>query len=375
MKKLEKKDVKIALIIIISVLVLIVLIVFGIIMATIVGNREKIEEEKKYTNAPIVSEMENQVADDDSELILGKLAKEYEYCTNPDCRINEDNHLHFGDRLAYDPTNLKEGKTETSLKYTTYPIDTGEGTASVTFDAAGVDKITDWYVIGKENGSLVLLAGTTTTTTLQLKGALGVINSSYEMNKACEIYGNGVGAERATALTLEQLNGLVGVTESLEEASVTYKDKTPVEYLFNYGTEMQYQKGGRDQITHIDPWTKQGQVVPTYITKYIVNQSPLKVKSGYYGYSLDNAKISQANARIDRIKLGLNKDMWLATIGMNADETNVRYGPAGIGANNTVVSAVDLFSSDGTENSGNFPVRPILRLSPDVTTGIIEKVM
>jgi len=375
MKKLEKKDVKLALIIIITVLVLIVLIVFGIIAATILGNREKIEEEKKYTDAPIVSEIENQVADDDSELILGKFAKEYEYCTNPDCRINEDNHLHFGDKLAYNPTNLKEGKTDTSLKYTTYAINTGEGTTSVTFDATGADKITDWYVIGKENGSLVLIAGTTTTTTLQLRGALGVINSTHEMNKACEIYGNGVGAERATALTLEQLNELVGVTANLEESSVTYKDKTPVEYLFNYGTVMEYENGSRDQITHIDPWTKQGQVIPTYITKYIVEQRNLSVKSGYYGYSLDNAKISQANARIGSVKLGLNKDMWLATIGMNADEKNVRYGPAGIGVNNTVVSAVDLFSSDGTENLGDFPVRPVVRLSPDVTTGIIEKVM
>ena len=197
------------------------------------------------------------------------------------------------------------------------------------------------------------------------------------MNKICNIYGNGMGAESATALSLEKLNQLAGITTNLENKSVTYRDGSVVEYLFNYGNEADYSKSstGNNRVEQVDPWTTQGQVIPTYITQYITSKSPLKVKSAYYGYSLANPKVTGNDARLAKIKLGLNKDIWLATIGMNADEKNVRYGPAGVAANNIVVSAIDLFSSDGIENVGSFPVRPVVTLVSNVNTGMVQKIM
>ena len=370
MKSGQKGEAKVVLIVIICILVVALLILFGVIAWQIFH--------EDTTEPQYVQTQTNQIQNDtsgDELMVLEKLAKPFMYCTDPDCKINEEDHLHFGDKLAYDPTKLKEGALESSLSYTTLEINTGEGTGSVTFNAATTDPITEWYVIGEENGQLLLLAGNTTTTNLSLKGAKGVINSAYEMDKICAIYGNGAGAESASCLTLEKLNELTGVTANLETGTVTYKDGSSVEYLFNYGTSMKYSTSSRNQQQQVDPWTQQGQAIPTYITQYITSRSPLEVKSGYYGYLLSNTKIASTNERLARVNLALNKNMWLATIGMNAEESIVRYGPGGVSADNIVVSAIDLFSSDGTENIGSFPVRPIVRLSSNVNTGIVEKVM
>lgn len=375
MKKGEKGEVKVALIVAICILVVALLIIFGVI-AWQLFHTDKKEQQPQYVPQPVSNQIGNTTGGDEL-LVLEKLAKPFTYCTDPDCKIKEEDHLHFGDRIAYDPTKLKEGAEEASLAYTAFSLNTGSEVPSVTFDARTTDKITEWYVAGQENGHLILLAGTTTGNKLELKGSVGVINSAYEMNKICNIYGNGIGAESATALSLEKLNQLAGITTNLENKSVTYRDGSVVEYLFNYGNEADYSKSstGNNRVEQVDPWTTQGQVIPTYITQYITSKSPLKVKSAYYGYSLANPKVTGNDARLAKIKLGLNKDIWLATIGMNADEKNVRYGPAGVAANNIVVSAIDLFSSDGIENVGSFPVRPVVTLVSNVNTGMVQKIM
>lgn len=375
MKYESKGNMKVALIVVICILIVVILAIFGVIAFQIFYEEEK---EPQYIS-PTNTMMQNQTNQDEL-MVLEKMAKPFIYCTDPECKINEEDHLHFGDKLAYNPTKLKDGIAEDTLSYTTFPINTGEGSVSCVFDARTTDQINEWYVIGKENDKLILLAGNTTATLLELKGARGVINSVYEMNKICAIYGNGIGAESAACLTLERLNDLAGVTANLTNNTVTYKDGSNVEYLFNYGTEIDYGKNtsstrNQNKIQHIDPWTKEGQVIPTYITQYITSKSPLKVKSGYYGYSIANSKVTATNERLEKVNLALNKDMWLASIGMNADEKTVRYGPAGIAANNTVVSAIDLFSSDGNESIGKFPVRPVITLESNVNTGILEKVM
>lgn len=376
MKRGQKGEAKVALVVTISILVFALLVIFGVIAWQLFHSDKKEQQPQYVAPTPVGNQMGNETTGDDL-LVLEKLAKPLIYCTDPDCKIKEEDHLHFGDRVAYEPTKLKEGAEEASLAYTTFSLNTGSEVPSVTFDARTTDKISEWYVIGQENGHIMLLAGTTTGNKLELKGSVGVINSAYEMDKICNIYSNGMGAESATALTLERLNQLAGITTNLEAKSVTYRDESPVEYLFNYGNEVDYSKNrtSTNRVEQVDPWTTQGQVIPTYITQYITSKSPLKVKSAYYGYSLANEKVTGNDARLAQIKLGLNKDIWLATIGMNADENNVRYGPAGVAANNIVVSAIDLFSSDGVENTGSFPVRPVVTLVSNVNTGMVEKVM
>jgi len=376
MKKGQSGKVKAGLIVIICILIFAVLVLFGI-MAWQLFHADKQKKQPQYVAPQATGNQIGNQTTGDGLLVLEKLAKPFTYCTDPDCKIKTEDHLHFGDRIAYDPTKLKDGVEESALTYTVFSLNTGSEIPSVTFDARTTDKISEWYVIGEENGHLMLLAGTTTGNNLELKGAIGVINSAYEMDKICGIYGNGIGAESATALTLEKLNELAGITANLDAKTVTYRDESPVEYLFNYGNEVDYSKNRtkNNQNEQVDPWTKEGQVIPTYITQYITNKSPLKVKSAYYGYSLANTKVVGNDARLAQIKLGLNKDIWLATIGMNADENNVRYGPAGVAANNIVVSAIDLFSSDGIENKGSFPVRPVVTLVSNVNTGMMEKIM
>lgn len=376
MKKGQKGEVKVALVVTISILVFALLVIFGVIAWQLFHTDKKQQQPQYVAPQPVGNQVANETTGD-GLLVLEKLAKPFVYCTDPDCKIKEEDHLHFGDRIAYDPTKLKEGVEEAALAYTAFSLNTGSEVPSVTFDARTTDKISEWYVIGQENGHLILLAGTTTGNNLELKGSVGVINSAYEMDKICSIYGNGIGAESATALSLEKLNQLAGITTNLEAKTVTYYDESPVEYLFNYGNEVDYSKNrtSNNRVEQVDPWTTQGQVIPTYITQYITSKSPLKVKSAYYGYSLANTKVTRNDARLAKIKLGLNKDVWLATIGMNADENNVRYGPAGIAANNIVVSAIDLFSSDGVENTGSFPVRPVVTLVSNVNTGMVEKIM
>ena len=104
MKSGQKGEAKVVLIVIICILVVALLILFGVIAWQIFH--------EDTTEPQYVQTQTNQIQNDtsgDELMVLEKLAKPFVYCTDPDCKINEEDHLHFGDKLAYDQTKLKDG--------------------------------------------------------------------------------------------------------------------------------------------------------------------------------------------------------------------------------------------------------------------------
>ena len=149
--------------------------------------------------------------------------------------------IEVGDYVDYNPTL---GANTGDLTYTSTTDKTGASSDqefnAATYKSAGYG----WRVLGVKNGKIRLISeefigpGTYTDssrTYYNLKGQKGYINGIEELNKISGIFGHGKGAEKATSITVEDINEITGYNPE------TAKDGKG--QFYEYGNKVTYTRG------------------------------------------------------------------------------------------------------------------------------------
>ena len=156
--------------------------------------------------------------------------------TSPDGKT-----MKVGDYVDYDPTL---GANASDLTYSSPSSKTGADSNqdfnAATYKSAGYG----WRVLGVKNGKIRLISeefigsGTYTDsnrTYYTLYGQKGYINGIEELNKISAIFGHGKGAEKATSITVEDINAITGYNPT----TAKYREGN-----FNeYGNKVTYTRG------------------------------------------------------------------------------------------------------------------------------------
>ena len=156
--------------------------------------------------------------------------------TSPDGKT-----IKVGDYVGYDSTL---GANESDLTYTSTAEKTG-ASSDQEFNASAYKSAGyRWRILGVKNGKIRLISeefigpGTYTDnsrTYYTLDGQKGYINGIEELNKISGIFGHGKGAEKATSITVEDINEITGYNP--ETAKYNQGD------FKEYGNKVTYTRG------------------------------------------------------------------------------------------------------------------------------------
>ena len=158
--------------------------------------------------------------------------------------------IEVGDYVDYNPTL---GANTGDLTYTSTTDKTGASSDqefnAATYKSAGYG----WRVLGVKNGKIRLISeefigpgkdkeiyiGNRTYYTLY--GQKGYINGIEELNKISGIFGHGKGAEKATSITVEDINEITGYNPETAKCDQGYFDE--------YGNKVTYTRGEGDTLS------------------------------------------------------------------------------------------------------------------------------
>ena len=309
--------------------------------------------------------------------------------------------LKVGDYVDYDPT-LEANASD--LTYTSKTDRTGTNSDQEfnvsTYKNAGYG----WRVLGTSNGKIRLIseefigAGTYTDsnrTKYTLKGQQGFINGIEELNKISAIFGHGKGAEKATSITVEDINAITGYNPT----TAKYREGN-----FNeYGNKVTYTRGSGTALsssaTNGQKWSGTENTFNYYdktnkIFKALTSGST-EITSTYYEYeptTLGTDKFAKPLQGVDEngtfneiykmifgdwertekkgyfrnfTGTGTEPYYWLASdyaaTGNYAVNRGLRYVGGGY------VDAGGLCPSYGDEDWGSRGVRPVVSLKSDVS--------
>ena len=104
-----------------------------------------------------------------------------------------------------------------------------------------------WKVLGIENGQILLMSSDPVNKNFTLKGKDDFLNLETKLNKECEKYGTGTGAESARSLKVEDINKITGYNpENPEKLEKDYKNTvgeygTTVTFKLNKEGNLEYQ--------------------------------------------------------------------------------------------------------------------------------------
>ena len=298
--------------------------------------------------------------------------------TSPDGKT-----MKVGDYVNYDPT--LEANTG-DLTYTSTADKTGADSDqefnATTYKSAGYG----WRILGVSNGKIRLIseefigAGTYTDsnrTYYTLKGQKGFINGIEELNKISAIFGHGKGAEKATSITVEDINAITGYNPT----TAKYGEGNSYEY----GNKVTYTRGEGTQNTfnYYDKTNKTFKALTsgsTEITSTDYAYGPATLKDGFtqpvqgvdengtynevyqmlFGkYTIDNNSYSRSFTGT-----GTEPYYWLASDYALVD--NYVYWGLRLVYNGCVGSS-SLYFSYGNESSNSHGVRPVVSLKSDIS--------
>ena len=257
--------------------IIVLLILAGVVIATLTGDNGILGKAKtaKTTNDEEKAKEQIKIAvmgsyGDDGKLNYEDLKKNLEQIGIKDlpneasyplkvtldgvkATIKENGEVEFGktievgDYVDYDPTL---GANASDLTYTSKADKTGADSNQEfnvsTYKSAGYG----WRILGVSNGKIRLIseefigAGTYTDsnrTKYTLKGQKGYINGIEELNKISAIFGHGKGAESATSITVEDINGITGYNQE----TAKYGKGT----FWEYGNKVTYTRGEGDTLS------------------------------------------------------------------------------------------------------------------------------
>ena len=301
--------------------------------------------------------------------------------TSPDGKT-----MKVGDYVDYDPT--LEAKAS-DLTYTSTADKTGADSDqefnATTYKSAGYG----WRILGVSNGKIRLIseefigAGTYTDsnrTYYTLKGQKGFINGIEELNKISAIFGHGKGAEKATSITVEDINAITGYNPTTakygEGNSYEYGNK--VTYTRGEGTQNTFNYYDKTNKTFKALTSGSTEITSTYYYYYagefgknngtdgtsavddIYNlNETYKMLFGYDKVGSDNGFRNFTNGKCEQ-------KYWLASDYAYAEPYFVKWGLRYV--NDGYVNCNYLCDSGGYESSySSYGVRPVVSLKSDVS--------
>ena len=304
--------------------------------------------------------------------------------TSPDGKT-----MKVGDYVDYDPTL---GAKASDLTYTSTTDKTGVTGADSnqefnvsTYISAGYG----WRILGVSNGKIRLIseefigAGTYTDsnrTYYTLKGQKGFINGIEELNKISAIFGHGKGAEKATSITVEDINAITGYNPTTakygEGNSYEYGNK--VTYTRGEGTQNTFNYYDKTNKTFKALTSGSTEITSTYYYYYagefgknngtdgtsavddIYNlNETYKMLFGYDKVGSDNGFRNFTNGKCEQ-------KYWLASDYAYAEPYFVKWGLRYV--NDGYVNRNYLCDSGGYESSySSYGVRPVVSLKSDVS--------
>ena len=301
--------------------------------------------------------------------------------TSPDGKT-----MKVGDYVDYDPT--LEAKAS-DLTYTSTADKTGADSDqefnATTYKSAGYG----WRILGVSNGKIRLIseefigAGTYTDsnrTYYTLKGQKGFINGIEELKKISAIFGHGKGAEKATSITVEDINAITGYNPTTakygEGNSYEYGNK--VTYTRGEGTQNTFNYYDKTNKTFKALTSGSTEITSTYYYYYagefgknngtdgtsavddIYNlNETYKMLFGYDKVGSDNGFRNFTNGKCEQ-------KYWLASDYAYAEPYFVKWGLRYV--NDGYVNRNYLCDSGGYESSySSYGVRPVVSLKSDVS--------
>ena len=301
--------------------------------------------------------------------------------TSPDGKT-----MKVGDYVDYDPT--LEAKAS-DLTYTSTADKTGADSDqefnATTYKSAGYG----WRILGVSNGKIRLISEEfigareytdSSRTYYTLKGQKGYINGIEELNKISAIFGHGKGAEKATSITVEDINAITGYNPTTakygEGNSYEYGNK--VTYTRGEGTQNTFNYYDKTNKTFKALTSGSTEITSTYYYYYagefgknngtdgtsavddIYNlNETYKMLFGYDKVGSDNGFRNFTNGKCEQ-------KYWLASDYAYAEPYFVKWGLRYV--NDGYVNRNYLCDSGGYESSySSYGVRPVVSLKSDVS--------
>ena len=317
--------------------------------------------------------------------------------TSPDGKT-----MKVGDYVDYDPTL---GANASDLTYSSPSSKTGADSNQdfnvSTYKSAGYG----WRVLGVKNGKIRLISeefigsGTYTDssrTYYNLKGQKGYINGIEELNKISAIFGHGKGAEKATSITVEDINEITGYNPETAKYDQGDWDE--------YGNKVTYTRGSGTALsssaTNGKTWSGTQSTFNYYDkaskTFKALTSGSTKITSTFYYYypgtlnSLEDNPTQGDDGTGTYNKTfqmlfgkyskdadgcyrnftgeGVSPSYWLASDYASPGKWRVNWGLRLVndgGVN--IYHYGGLYFSDGSESSNSYGVRPVVSLKSDVS--------
>ena len=318
----------------------------------------------------------------------------------PDGKIRFGNKvIGIGDQVNYDPTLNATGST-TYTSPASKSGKTGEN-ADQSFDAATYKNAGfKWRVLDVKGGKIRLIADTDVgpgdysenATSYYLKGSAGYINGVAELNAICGIFGHGKGAESATSITVDDVNGITGYNPAIAK----YNEGQWGEY----GSKVKYTRGSGNALSSVatngKTWSRNNAFTKYFadgsktLSTLAENSSTPQITSTYYYKSynesdeLSKSGVLKENGRFcepyelifgnyeynvsnnyDRSFKGTREhSYWLASDCAYAYGYAVVWGLRAV--HGASVDSNGLYYSYGNEGSDHYGVRPVVSLSSNV---------
>ena len=301
--------------------------------------------------------------------------------TSPDGKT-----MKVGDYVDYDPT-LEANASD--LTYTSKTDKTGAD-SDQEFNAETYKNAEyGWRILGVSKGKLRLISGefvgagnytNGSRTYYTLKGQKGYINGIEELNKISAIFGHGKGAEKATSITVEDINAITGYNPTTakygEGNSYEYGNK--VTYTRGEGTQNTFNYYDKTNKTFKALTSGSTEITSTYYYYYagefgknngtdgtsavddIYNlNETYKMLFGYDKVGSDNGFRNFTNGKCEQ-------KYWLASDYAYAEPYFVKWGLRYV--NDGYVNRNYLCDSGGYESSySSYGVRPVVSLKSDVS--------
>ena len=442
--KTKVKNVKGITLIALVITIIVLLILAGVTIATLTGDNgilTKANEAKTITNEKDEEEQieigytEYLMADQTGEKVnfevseaavtgkegdwiirFNKTGKEYyfdgETITKVTWKQEEDTitnietkqTLKVGDYVDYDPT-LEANASD--LTYTSKTDKTGAD-SDQEFNAETYKNAEyGWRILGVSKGKLRLISGefvgagnytNGSRTYYTLKGQKGYINGIEELNKISAIFGHGKGAEKATSITVEDINGITGYNPETAKYSQGNWNE--------YGNKVTYTRGEGSALsssaTNGKTWSRTQGTFNYYDkaskTFKALTSGSTEIESTYYNYvpTQVNSKFLTGEVNADGTKnttsvfqmlfggtavgsdnltrnftLRKNQSFWLTSDYAYAGDCFVSWGLRIV--NNGSVSGSTLYYSNGHEgesgydSGSSYGVRPVVSLKSDIS--------
>ena len=310
--------------------------------------------------------------------------------------------LKVGDYVDYDPT-LEANASD--LTYTSKTDKTGAD-SDQEFNAETYKNAEyGWRILGVSKGKLRLISGefvgagnytNGSRTYYTLKGQKGYINGIEELNKISAIFGHGKGAEKATSITVEDINGITGYNPETAKYGEGNFDE--------YGNKVTYTRGSGTALsssaTNGRKWSGTENTFNYYDkaskTFKALTSGSTKITSTFYYYypgtlnSLEDNPTQGDDGTGTYNKTfqmlfgkyskdadgcyrnftgeGVSPSYWLASDYASPGKWRVNWGLRLVndgGVN--IYHYGGLYFSDGSESSNSYGVRPVVSLKSDVS--------